>query len=99
MSLKYFWIVEYRDGTIIKQFNKNEEILWKEIDESQIKTVSWAKKTLFGTKIKASINIKPHEKIAICRRNHIGIGVKSGETERLTEYLLGKNGEYTIKLE
>lgn len=99
MKLKYFWQVEYRSGAIRKQFENGDEIQWFEIDESQIKKVSWMKKTIFGSKTKASIELEPGEKIMICRRNHIGIGVTSGkEKDRKIEYLLGKNGEYTIKV-
>lgn len=100
MSLKYFWRVEYRDGSKIDQFQNGKEIMWKEIDQSQIKKVSWMKKRrILPPKIAASIELEPGEKIAICRRTHIGIGATSGkETGREMEYLLGKNGEYTIKI-
>lgn len=100
MKQKYFWQVEYYSGIIRKQFENNNEITWKEVDESQIRKVSWVKKTLFGSKIKATIELEPGEKVVICRRTHIGIGVSSmKEKNRRIEYLLGKNGEYTIKLE
>ena len=102
MPPKYFWIAEYRDGTIIKQFQNKEEIQWKEVDQSQLKRVSWAQKTLFGFKtvIKATVELELGEKVAICRRNHIGIGISNmKEKGRRIEYLLGKNNKYTIKLE
>ena len=102
MEFKYFWIVKYQDGTIIKQYHDNKETQWKDIDQSELKVISWAKKRLFGigTVIKASITLKRDDIPMICRRNHIGIGILSmKEKGRRIEYLLGKNGEYTIKLE
>ena len=97
--MKYFWRVQYFDGTIINQFTHGKEIQWSEIDESQIKKASWMKKMLFGSKTMASIELKQNEKILICRRTHVGIGIVSGkEKERKMEYLLGKNGEYILKL-
>ena len=99
MKLKYFWHVEYRNGATIKQFQNGEEIMWKDVDESQIKKISWVKRCLFYNKTKASITLNPGDTPMICRRTHIGIGVISGkETGRKMEYLLGKNGEYTIKV-
>lgn len=95
MKLKYFWQVEYHSGTIRKQFENGDEIQWFEINESQIKKLSWMKKTLFRSKVKASIELDPGDKLMICRRNHI----TPGRAEPVkTEYLLGKNGEYTIKI-
>jgi hypothetical protein len=102
MYQKYFWLAEYRDGTIISQFMDGREIMWKEVDQIQLKKLSWAKKALFGirTVIKTSINLESTDTPMICRRNHIGVGLVSmKEKSRRTEYLLGKNGEYTIKLE
>lgn len=101
-KFKYFWIAEYSDGTIIKQFKFTKEIQWKEIDQSQLKRISWAKKTLLGLKtvIKSTINLESTDTPMICRRTHIGIGVTGmKEKDRRVEYLLGKNGKYIIKLE
>lgn len=96
MKLKYFWQVEYRSGVIRKQFEHGDEIQWFEIDQLQIKTLSWMKKTIFGTKTKATMSLSPGDTPMICRRNHILLG----SVDRIKmEYLLGKNGEYTIKLE
>ena len=102
MKFKYFWIAEYWDGTTIEQYRDNGEIQWKDVDKSQLKVVSWAQKKLFGirTVIKASVNLECGDIPIICRRNHIGIGISSmKEKGRRIEYLLGKNGEYIIKLE
>jgi hypothetical protein len=102
MKFKYFWIAEYQDGTIIKQFQGKKEIQWSDVDQSQVKQLSWAQKTLLGLKtvIKTTINLKLTDMPMICRRTHIGIGMTNmKEKRRKIEYLLGKNGEYTIKLE
>lgn len=91
--------MEYWDGTVIKQFQNGTEIMWGEINTSQIKKLSWVKKTLFGTKTKATINLGLCDTPEICRRTHIGMTSDGKETGRKMEYLLGKNGKYTIKLE
>lgn len=100
MKLKYFWSVEYHDGSKIDQFHNGIETMWKEIDQTQIKKVSWMKRRrILPSKIVASITLNPGDTPMICRRTHISMGATSGkETGRKMEYLLGKNGEYTIKI-
>lgn len=95
MKSKYFWQVEYHSGVIRKQFENGDEIQWFEINISQIKKLSWMKKTLFGSKVKASIELDPGDTPMICRRNHITPG-RADPVK--VEYLIGKNDEYTIKI-
>lgn len=104
MILKYFWIVEYIDGTALSQFDPDtgKERQWKEVDISQVCRVSWAE---FSHNLRKKIAIDvisvknpkiyyadfgPGEEILICRRNHILLSTELEEKDRRIEYLIGR---------
>ena len=102
--LKYFWVVEYSDGTALSQFDPDtgKEHQWKEVDESRVCKVAWAE---FSRDLSEKIEIEtistkrpkmhhvdfdPDEKILVCRRNHMSISPNIATKEHRIEYLIGK---------
>jgi|LGOV01.1.fsa_nt_gb hypothetical protein len=110
--LKYYWIVEYRDGTKFSQFDSEtgKENQWKEVRQEDVIRVSWrqfsygmSKRINIPTKwvlfpSQHTLNYVSEDEIFICRRNHIDFSGARGESGRRTEYILGKNKEEIIKL-
>ncbi len=110
MTLKYYWIAEYSDGTKFPQFNPDgTENMWGKVQQHDVIRVSWKQ---FSRKLSNKIEIptrwvvfpKQHsldiefeDEIFICRRNHIDFSAQ-GEKGRRTEYILGKNEEELIIL-
>lgn len=104
MELKYYWIVIYRDGEALSQFNPDtgEEYLWREVDQSRVCRVAWCEFSQdLAEKIKIDVvsvkkpkmyhvDFSDNEKILICRRNHIFFSPNSESQRHEVEYLIGK---------
>lgn len=100
--LQYYWVVWYENGNGIAQFDPDTgmENLWKDVRQDEVIRVAWVQ---FSKKLSRKIKISTksarnpkiysteynkHDKIFICRRNHINISKGIHEIE----YVLGKNG-------
>lgn len=100
MTLKYFWVAEYNDGTALPQFDPDtgDEYKFDKIDQSNLvkfglypfpaelsQKVNNSSTNIFLPKF--TVNLENDDKLLFRRRNYI---VKRGRVEhRYTEYLLG----------
>ncbi len=80
---QYYWVAVYEDDSVFRQFEDNKENLFKDIDQSRLKTFKWVS-TIEG-KPSHSLNIKPWQRLIAFRRVRMS---PTGKVKR-TLYALG----------
>ena len=91
MIYRYTWRVIYYNGYIIDQFDGDTEIMWKDVDTESVSDIY----LIDSSGEEAGYVHVGTGKVEMCRRNHITLGAEV----KHVEYMIGRDGEYTVVLE